>query len=71
MSDPMGSSASKKKRGKRDRPKIEIKSPKDLRASVKRLRKEMREAADAMEFERAAELRDQARELEKLELTMM
>ena len=71
MSDPMGSSASKKKRGKRDQPKIEIKSPKDLRASVKRLRKEMREAADAMEFERAAELRDQARELEKLELTMM
>ena len=71
MSDPMGEGSGKKKgRRKRGGEKIDISSPKDLRATITRLRKEMREAADAMEFERAAELRDKARELEQLELTM-
>lgn len=40
-------------------------SPLDFAAEVKRLRKEMREAAEKLEFERAAELRDRMLELEK------
>jgi excinuclease ABC subunit B len=41
-----------------------------LRATIDKLRKEMREAAADLEFERAAALRDKARELEQLELQM-
>ncbi|MGE5180557.1 MAG: excinuclease ABC subunit UvrB [Acidobacteriota bacterium] len=41
-----------------------------LRAAIDKLRKEMREAAADLEFERAAQLRDKARELEQLELQM-
>jgi excinuclease ABC subunit B len=41
-----------------------------LRAAIDTLRKEMRQAASDLEFERAAQLRDKARELEQLELQM-
>jgi excinuclease ABC subunit B len=41
-----------------------------LRAAIDKLRREMREAAAELEFERAAQLRDKARELEQLELQM-
>ena len=41
-----------------------------LRAAIDKLRTEMRQAAADLEFERAAALRDKARELEQLELQM-
>jgi excinuclease ABC subunit B len=41
-----------------------------LRATINKLRAEMRQAAADLEFERAAALRDKARELEQLELQM-
>jgi excinuclease ABC subunit B len=41
----------------------------DLEAEITRLREEMRKAAAALEFERAAELRDRIRFLEKVDLT--
>jgi excinuclease ABC subunit B len=41
-----------------------------LRAAIDKLRAEMRQAAADLEFERAAALRDKARELEQLELQM-
>ena len=41
-----------------------------LRSAIEKLRKEMKEAAADLEFERAAALRDKARELEQLELQM-
>ena len=37
---------------------------------VEKLKKEMREAASRLEFERAAELRDKIHELEETELKM-
>ncbi len=41
-----------------------------LRAAIEKLRVEMKQAASDLEFERAAALRDRARELEQLELQM-
>ena len=41
-----------------------------LRAAIEKLRNEMKQAASDLEFERAAQLRDKARELEQLELQM-
>jgi excinuclease ABC subunit B len=41
-----------------------------LRDTIDKVRREMREAAADLEFERAAQLRDRARELEQLELQM-
>ena len=41
-----------------------------LRAAIEKLRGEMKQAASDLEFERAAALRDKARELEQLELQM-
>jgi len=41
-----------------------------LRAAIDKLRSEMKQAASDLEFERAAALRDKARELEQLELQM-
>jgi protein-arginine kinase activator protein McsA len=41
-----------------------------LRAAIDKLRGEMKQAAADLEFERAAALRDKARELEQLELQM-
>jgi excinuclease ABC subunit B len=52
---------------------IELKKIDDLdslRAAIEKLRGEMRQAAADLEFERAAALRDKARELEQLELQM-
>jgi excinuclease ABC subunit B len=43
-------------------------APEELRGLLRRLRGEMREAAKALEFERAAQLRDRIRELETQEL---
>ena len=50
--------------------KIRIDSPADLRAKIDELRQEMKRAADDLDFERAADLRDQARELESLDLAL-
>ena len=41
-----------------------------LRSAIGKLRNEMKAAAENLEFERAAQLRDKARELEQLELQM-
>jgi excinuclease ABC subunit B len=41
-----------------------------LRDAIEKLRVEMKQAANDLEFERAAQLRDKARELEQLELQM-
>ncbi|MDB4955859.1 MAG: hypothetical protein JWO36_3428, partial [Myxococcales bacterium] len=41
-----------------------------LRSAIEKLRIEMKQAAADLEFERAAMLRDKARELEMLELQM-
>jgi excinuclease ABC subunit B len=41
-----------------------------VRAAIEKLRNEMKQAAAELEFERAAQLRDKARELEQLELQM-
>ena len=41
-----------------------------LRTAIDKLRAEMQKAAADLEFERAATLRDKARELEQLELTL-
>jgi excinuclease ABC subunit B len=41
-----------------------------LRAAIEKLRSEMKQAAADLEFERAAALRDKARELEQIELQM-
>ncbi|MEO8845108.1 MAG: excinuclease ABC subunit UvrB [Kofleriaceae bacterium] len=41
-----------------------------VRAAIEKLRNEMKQAASDLEFERAAALRDKARELEQLELQM-
>jgi excinuclease ABC subunit B len=41
-----------------------------LRSAIDKLRSEMKQAAADLEFERAAALRDKARELEQIELQM-
>jgi excinuclease ABC subunit B len=41
-----------------------------VRSAIEKLRNEMKQAAADLEFERAAALRDKARELEQLELQM-
>src|SRR4030043_366430 len=45
-------------------------SLKDIPKMIKKLKKEMKEAASRLEFERAAELRDKMHELEEMELKM-
>ena len=45
-------------------------SLKDIPGMIQKLRKEMKEAASRLEFERAAELRDKIHELEEMELKM-
>jgi excinuclease ABC subunit B len=49
----------KKRRGKEELP------PEDVKGEIEKLKKEMREAAEAMEFEKAAKIRDRMREIEK------
>jgi excinuclease ABC subunit B len=44
--------------------------PGELNRKVRKLQKEMKEAAQKLEFERAAELRDQLRQLQSQELTL-
>ena len=44
--------------------------PGELNRKLRKLQKEMREAAQKLEFERAAELRDQIRQLQSQELTL-
>jgi len=54
-------------------PVVDLKKIDDLgslRAAIEKLRGEMKEAAAELEFERAAALRDKARELEQIELQM-
>ncbi len=41
-----------------------------VRYAIQKVRNEMKQAAADLEFERAAQLRDKARELEQLELQM-
>ncbi|WP_428268456.1 excinuclease ABC subunit UvrB [Haliangium sp.] len=50
--------------------RYDIHDPAALRDAIAKLRKEMKEAAAELDFERAAELRDRARELESLELAV-
>ncbi len=47
-----------------------VDNPQALRETIRSLRKDMRTAAADLDFERAAELRDKARELEQLELAL-
>jgi excinuclease ABC subunit B len=49
---------------------IGINNPDELSAQIRKMRKDMRLAADDLDFERAAELRDRSRELEELELAL-
>ncbi|HET9988545.1 MAG TPA: helicase-related protein, partial [Kofleriaceae bacterium] len=61
------------KKGQRTLQPAELKKLDSLdgvRAAIEKLRNEMKKAAAELEFERAAQLRDQARELEQLELQM-
>ena len=46
----------------------DVKDQKELDAMIRELRTEMKKAAELMEFERAAELRDRVKELEELDL---
>ncbi len=48
----------------------DIHDPNELRKAIAKVRKEMQAAAAALDFERAAQLRDRARDLEALELAV-
>jgi len=50
--------------------KEEYVSTKEIPAIIQKLKKEMKEAASRLEFERAAELRDKIQRLEETELKM-
>jgi excinuclease ABC subunit B len=50
--------------------KEEYISLKDIPAMIQKLKKEMKEAASRLEFERAAEIRDKIHHLEEIELKM-
>jgi excinuclease ABC subunit B len=49
---------------------VDISDARELRETINKLRKEMRAAAEDLEFELAAQLRDRARQLEDLELAL-
>jgi len=51
--------------------RLDVHSPAELNDAISALRKEMREAADTMDYERATELRDRAKELEELRLLLL
>jgi len=42
----------------------------DIRRKIESLRKEMKKAADALEFERAAQIRDKIRELRQMDISL-
>ncbi len=48
--------------------KAEYGSPKEIPGVIEKLKREMKEAASRLEFERAAEIRDKIHHLEELEL---
>jgi excinuclease ABC subunit B len=50
--------------------RFKVEKPEDIRRALDKMRKEMHAAADALEFERAAALRDKIRELEGMELAL-
>ncbi|MBM4308962.1 MAG: hypothetical protein FJ123_19720, partial [Deltaproteobacteria bacterium] len=50
--------------------KEEYVSIKEIPTMIQKLKKEMKEAASQLEFERAAELRDKIQRLEEMELRM-
>ena len=50
--------------------KYNVDKPDDFRDMIEKMRKEMHAAADDMDFERAAELRDKIKEMESLELSV-
>jgi excinuclease ABC subunit B len=50
--------------------RFKVEKPEDIRRALDKMRKEMHAAADALEFERAASLRDKIRELEGMELAL-
>jgi len=45
--------------------KLPYKNPRELEQEIARLEKEMKSAADALEFEKAALIRDEIKELKK------
>ena len=49
---------------------VNIHDAEGLRAAIDKIRKDMKKASEKLEFEHAAELRDQARALEQIELTL-
>ncbi len=51
--------------------KLDVHSPGELNDAITALRKEMHGAADSMDYERASELRDKAKELEELRLLLL
>jgi len=51
-------------------PEAEYVSLKEIPEMIEKLRKEMKKAAEQLEFERAAKLRDRIKELEKMELAL-
>ncbi len=51
--------------------KLDVHSPDELNDAITALRKEMHGAADSMDYERASELRDKAKELEELRLLLL
>jgi len=57
-----------KRKAKRETENITAKNIKDLDKQIAKVRKEMLEHAENLEFEKAAELRDRLKKLEKLEL---
>ncbi|HAG52569.1 MAG TPA: excinuclease ABC subunit UvrB [Alphaproteobacteria bacterium] len=61
-------SETSKRKAKRETENITAKNIKDLDKQIAQVRKEMLEYAENLEFEKAAELRDRLKKLEKLEL---
>ncbi len=51
--------------------KLDVHSPGELNDAITAIRNEMRNAADSMDYERATELRDKAKELEELRLLLL
>jgi len=68
VAEPMPKKGQRLLQGSMDLKKLD--SLDGVRAAIEKLRNEMKQAAADLEFERAAQLRDKARELEQLELQM-